>query len=310
MVSFFLTGSLQGRFVCSEPCYIRQHFIFYSVITLLVPGNFSQIIILAWEAFVHSWWTVLCYGCFYPVAQSVCYLVCYWSPVLQLCKCCFPFPWTTWAQLFAAWMKSWEECSPLHLLLPVQWGWRAESQLFSPAPCLTPAAQGASLTISSGFSWTTSSALSYRTFCVTQQPLQCLLPNLMCILLLLSCCSLCFLLFLLPSSSSSSFSNIVSHISTVLSLFLFYVDFFFCICVGFFFLFLYIFMLFLHKKRDLFHSSPISDSWKWAGDTAESIGIAPVWLYTGRGLGLCCCVDFPEVILEPVQQFTVKGLQF
>lgn len=180
-----------------------------------------------------------------------CYLVCYWSPVLQLCKCCFPFPWTTWAQLFAAWMKSWEECSPLHLLLPVQWGWRAESQLFSPAPCLTPAAQGASLTISSGFSWTTSSALSYRTFCVTQQPLQYLLPKLMCILLLLSCCSLCFLLFLLPSSSSSSFSNIVSHISTVLSLFLFYVDFFFLYLCWIFFFFFCIFLCFFSTRKEI-----------------------------------------------------------
>lgn len=78
-----------------------------------------------------------------------------------------------------------------------------------------------------------------------QQPLQHLPSNLLCVLLLLFCCSLCFLLFFLPSF----FFYTISHISTVLSLFLFYVDFFVCICVGFFNFNFYILCFFSTRKK-------------------------------------------------------------
>lgn len=89
----------------------------------------------------------------------------------------------------------------------------------------------------------------------------------------------------------------LSPISTVSSPFLTSVYFFSFLC------------FFSTRKREVFHSSPTSVTEAWRSELASWQKALLLSGCAGRGLELCCCEDFPEVILELVQQFTVKGLQ-
>lgn len=108
----------------------------------------------------------------------------------------------------------------------------------------------------------------------SKQPFQYLALNLLCILLLL---------FSVLPSASTPFTfllfDTLSPISTVLPL------------SDFYFIFFLLFMLLFHKKREIFHSSPIPVTQRWAGDQAGSI--APVWLRRERTRVLRLC-GFPR----------------
>lgn len=124
----------------------------------------------------------------------------------------------------------------------------------------------------------------------SKQPFQYLALNLLCILLLL---------FSVLPSASTPFTfllfDTLSPISTVLPLSDFYFYFFFFLC-------------FFSTRKGRYSTPAQFQSHKGELEIRQEALLLSG--YAGRGLGFCGCVDFPEVILELVQQFTVKGLQF
>lgn len=128
--------------------------------------------------------------------------------------------------------------------------------------------------------------------CGSKQPFQYLALDLLCILLLLFSA--------LPSAFFYSF---------YLCSFWYSFPYFYCLTPDWFLCGIFFFFLCFFSTRKGRYSTPAQfQSYKGELEIRQEALLLSG--YAGRGLGFCGCVDFPEVILELVQQFTVKGLQF
>lgn len=167
-----------------------------------------------------------------------------------------------------------------------------QKNTFFTLPYLIPYARRAPPNTSSRIPRKNTSVLSYKALCGMKQSFQYLAFNMLCFAILTFHYPLRFFLFLLPFFllfyTLSPISTMSSCFTSVWFFFPFYASF--------------------PPGRCSSLAQLIIEAWRGELESWQKALLFSV--YAGRGLGFGCCQDFSEVILELVQQLTVKELQF